>query len=91
MSRTFISPSAVGALALLVMSGGCASHGGQAAATHYWESADSMPQARYNRDNAVCRTEAGLPGPAEALQPEVPSFDAYAACMVARGYTLQAY
>ncbi len=90
MNRTLIAASAVGALALLAMSGGCATQAGQNA-THYWESFEPVPQAQYNRDNTVCRTEAGLPGPAETLQPEFSSFDAYANCMVGRGYTLQTY
>ena len=90
MDRTFIPVRTAGVFALLALASGCATSGGDAA-THYWESSDPVPKVRYNRDNTVCRTEAGLPGTAEALQPEVPSFDAYAACMVGRGYTLQTY
>ena len=90
MIRTFRPVNALGALALLVLSGGCASNGADAA-THFWESSDAVPKVQYNRDNTVCRSEAGLGDTADALQPEVPSFDAYAACMVERGYTLQTY
>ena len=89
MDRTFIPVRMAGALALLALASGCATNGGDAA-THYWESAEPVPKVQYNRDNTVCRTEAGLARTADALQP-VPSFDAYAACMVERGYTLQTY
>lgn len=90
MDKTFTLTSVAGIVAPLALASGCAANGGEAA-THYWESSEPVAQVRYNRDHTVCSATAGIDGAAAALQPEVPSFDAYSACMVRRGYTLQTY
>lgn len=87
MSRTAMAIGMAGVLALAGVAG-CAGTS-STEPTHYWESADAVTKAEYNRSHAGCSESAGVTLGEDAM--DSPSFRDYMDCMIEKGYTLQTY
>jgi hypothetical protein len=81
---------ALGAIAALLVVGGCA--GGTAQEpTHRWVSSSASSANAYRADNAACSRETIGEETQRVFDPASPEYRSYVACMESRGYALTSF